>query len=350
MTGIRIINSATVEADRGGFFKSRKFAILVTGWFGFLAIFGAYRVFSPSDPGDTIRMLVVVGICAFMTHRWGAPLFRVFLDAHRGYVPGQSFYEFRRTDEEIRRYYAGLKVSGFILVLLWMLSRYFFDVKTGAEYLLGIGLASILYGYYGKISKAAHADVDFVAVDILQTAGALTQEKVYAAYQSFDHCNDKKLKAGDAIICVIADGLILYYNENGVWKKARRKFTEFSGIGLSIDKRQEIHLLIRFDDGGHFKLNINFANKLTSEPISFVRHFLQALDMSITGRAPAPATKRKRTATSQQALSAGSAQAQVETFQSQSEMQLRHLELEESTFKEVGGAQLVSGRSLELSL
>lgn len=209
------------------------------------------------------------------------------------YVPGKSFSNYRSSDAKIRKAYKLGMWLGVAMTVFSLLAAVIWRHQASAYgFAGGIGLA--IYGYRGRISKQVHDDVDPVAVDTLRRAGLITRERVLAAYQNFNSSERQVSQRGDTVFGVLDDGILILFADDSGWKQARRKFADISKIGLyTHGEDMKIYLLMCFNDGAQYTVVLDPA-RLSTEPLSFLRLFLQTLDQAYAIPGAVPAGRRRR--------------------------------------------------------
>ncbi len=209
------------------------------------------------------------------------------------YVPGKSFSHYRSADAKISKAYKLGMWFGIVCTALCVLAAIIWRSKLAASGVAG-SVALAFYGYRGRISKQVHDDVDPVAVDTLRRAGLITRERVLAAYQNFNSSERQVSQRGDTVFGVLDDGILILFADDSGWKQARRKFADISKIGLHTDgEDMKIYLLMRFNDGAQYTVVLDPA-RLSTEPLSFLRLFLQTLDQAYAIPGAVPAGRRRR--------------------------------------------------------
>lgn len=340
MSRIQIIPDIEVGSVGEGW-KSANFKIwLGLIFFGFGAIFMTLRLFFVEIGGgkDIFAML----IC------WGFVGVGVFIlrssTSQKGteYISGKSFQGYRGNDKKIIISYKILLWSGIILTPTLLIMRYW---QPGFA-----ALSAIFIGYYGLISKKAHGDIDWVAIEILRGARLITEEKVYASYMNFDPSERKPGKKGDAVFGVLSDSMVILFTDGKGWKALKKKFSQITEVGIfpSSPNGNNIFILIRFMDGDQYKLKLDLFLKLTTEPQTFVRYFLETLDNFLMPADTDKATTRRRRVVEEQSGPSSDAS----TAPQQASPSARQLELAEGTLKEINNVVVPpkGGRALELEL
>lgn len=283
--------------------RSNKFIIAMTGstaWIWLTGLAGTLALAAgmalvDQDRDAAVALAVVglslLGVVAFCM------LFRTAARAISGkvYEPGKTFRAWRRSDEGIRKLYrfaivGGLagSATGVVLMIL--------GLQAGMLQLVSGGLAMAGMGYVGGLKKMAHADVDPVAVDMLKQAGLIGSEKVYCAFRNFENVGSKS-KKNNIILGVLADRIVLVFNDAGTWSAMKRRFSELNGIGFQSDQHGETYIGLQFRDGLRFVFSVSDSEHLTTEPITFARQLLASIDDYLDGGPQKPKSQRKRIVT-----------------------------------------------------
>lgn len=211
------------------------------------------------------------------------------------YKPGKTFRFFRQSDGAIKRWYrwaiaGGLAGAALGVVLICL------GVHGVMPQLVSGGLALTVMGYVGGLKKIAHADVDPVAVDMLKQAGLIGSEKVYCAFRNFEDAGSGA-KKNNIILGVLADRIVLIFNEAGKWSAIKRRFAELNGIGFQSDQNGATYIGLQFRDGVRFIFSVSDSEHLTTEPITFARQLLASIDDHLDGGPSKPKSQRKRIVT-----------------------------------------------------
>lgn len=236
------------------------------------SLFGILAVWMSLDDGGVIPWLI------FLFFGGGAFLFGYLgLKPARHYEPGVSFNLLRRPDATIIRNYRLTILAGVIITLatiVWKLAEGLNSSTLGRGLVGGIGLAA--YGYYGLIAKRVHDNVDAVAVDLAHEHGSSRRDKIYLAYLNFT-ASDEQNKAGNAILLVGADRLLMCRYGDGSWRSSEQPFSSIESFGF-MQRNSETGLYFEFDSGNIFQMALDPTCITTTEPQTFVRSFLSLLD------------------------------------------------------------------------
>ena len=211
------------------------------------------------------------------------------------YKPGKTFRLLRQSDDAIKKWYgwmtagglAGVALAGVLICL---------GMRSGMPWLVSSGLTMAITGYVGGLKKIAHADIDPVAVDMLKQAGLIGSEKVYCAFKNFENASSRA-KKNNVILGVLADQIVLIFNEGGKWSAMKRRFAELNGIGFQSDQNGETYIGLQFRDGVRFIFSVSDSEHLTTEPIAFTRQLLASIDDHLDGGPLKPRSQRKRIVT-----------------------------------------------------
>ena len=145
---------------------------------------------------------------------------------------------------------------------------------------------------------------------------------------------------------MLDDGILILFADDSGWKQARRKFADISKIGLyTHGEDMKIYLLMRFNDGAQYTVVLDPA-RLSTEPLSFLRLFLQTLDQAYAIPGAVPAGRRRRIVTEPETAAGAVPDVPPEVAQGLPD---RWLELSPSVLTGLQTAPAVEpGRSLEL--
>lgn len=259
------------------------------------------------------------------------------------YIPGKTFLAYRSKDNVIVKRYRLLLWLGVAAAIIGLIGGF---LLKGLFYKVAIAGAIIGYlGYRGGIAKSAHGDIDYSAVETLREEGLITDEKVYASYQNFDSSDDEG-NEGDIALVFLADGMIAFYCAEDGWYEAHKKFSEITELGISTGQDMSFFILMRFDDETQLRLSIDPSLRLSTDPASFTRQFLEILDASLTSGALGRETNRRRRVVVEDNPSLPSSATLQRTAEDD-----RRLELPETSKADVKKRDKTgSGRALELDL
>jgi hypothetical protein len=273
---------------------------------------------------------------------------------HEGpvYIPGKSFSKYRADSGSIARNYTRLMwfgAAGLVASLVWVFAALInhWSLQPIA-YAFGGSIAAACTGYRGRISVAVHDDVDPVAVETLRSTGLVSRDKVYASYQNFDPSpagRGLQPKRRQFVVGVQADRFVAQFCDGRQWHSICRTFRDVRAIGVHTDDKYIVHLLLRFDENAQYELKFDPDQRLTTEPLSFVRGFLRTLDAAVLGASNGNQVSSRRRVAPQSEASGLNARVPVARYS------LPAVELDDSLVHAFGATIPVpSNRSLELDV
>lgn len=292
MGGIRIIPDVEVGSTGEGA-KSIILPLVMGAFlFGGGAILTTTRLVSGNHKEKIVELSLISAAFWILAVAITFIAFRTILSRNTTYVPGKSFAGYRRNDKGISTGYRFLMWLGLAIMTFGIIGILLIDKKFYYAVIPGFVVAYV--GYRGRISKEVHEDVDHVGAEILRQSGIISQDKIYASYMNYSPLDQNYRKKGDAVVGVLADGIVILFSDGSDWTSARKRFSDLSEFGLFTDDAMAIHILMRFTEGSQYKFKVDPFCKVTTEPSTFVRQFLRALDNALTSGSVEQGGARRR--------------------------------------------------------
>lgn len=239
---------------------------------------------------------VIIGSLCFLFFTVMSVLL-VYKSVHKSvYVPGKTFPKYRSGNDTLKKRY--MLVMG-ILALLFIVSAvlYFGFDADGVKQLVWLSLAGIGILWYMLKSMRVHEDIDFATnQELEEIMGMDIDERVLGSYQNFDSSETEREKNDNLI--VVTNRKIFYAKYTGKqWVSLTRRMSEITAIGILATGQQEedLFMKLKFADHTSLGLKMELMDKLTSNPVLFVRCFLNALDSSILGESVVTSRRRRIT-------------------------------------------------------
>lgn len=249
-----------------------------------------------SVKGETTEDAVIGGLCFLFFTVMGIVF--VYKSIHKSvYVPGKTFPKYRSGNDALKKkYMLAIGIFTFLFIVTAIL-YWGFDVDAVKQMpWLSLGAIGVLW--YILKSMKVHEDIDFSTnQELEEIMGMDIDERVLGSYQNFDSSKTKRKKNDNLI--VVTNRKIFYAKYTGKqWISFTKRMSEITAIGILVTGQQEedLFMKLKFADHTSLGLKMELMDKLTSNPVLFVRCFLNALDASILGESVVAPRRRRVTA------------------------------------------------------